>query len=265
MPGEICISGPGLGRGYLNLPNLTAQKFVPHPFSRDPGARLFRTGDLGRYRPDGNIEFLGRMDHQVKLRGYRIELGEIMSVLARHPAVRQAVVVRREDTPGDARLVAYVVPTNGPVAADVLRTFLKAELPEYMVPSAFVFLDQLPLTPAGKINLRALPLPERGHAEGAFVAPRTPIEEALAGIWVKVLRVPRVGVEDNFFELGGHSLLATQVISQLGQAFGVEISLRQFFEAPTVAALSLVIANRVAEMAAPEDVARMLDQLEDHA
>jgi len=262
VPGEICIGGVGLARGYVNLPELTAEKFMPHPFSGQPGSRLYRTGDRGRYRSDGNVEFLGRMDHQVKLRGFRIELGEIMTVLGRHPGVRQSVIVRWEQKPGDAHLVAYVIASRQPPPmTGELREFLQRELPEYMVPSVFMFMDRFPLGPTGKVDQRALPAPDRSRAERAYVAPRTPIEKMMAAIWAKVLRVSRVGLEDNFFELGGHSLLATQVISRLREQLGVEISHQQFFEKPTVAGLSLIVAHRLAELASPQDVDSMLSRL----
>ena len=199
------------------------------------------------------------MDHQVKLRGFRIELGEIMTVLGRHPGVQQSVIVRRERSPDDAYLVAYVISSRQPPpTTGELRGFLQRELPEYMVPSVFVFMDRFPLGPTGKVDPRALPAPDRSRAERAYVAPRTPIEEMMAAIWAKVLRVSPVGIEDDFFELGGHSLLATQVISRLREQLGVEISLQQFFETPSVAGMSLVVAHRLAELAAPQDVARML-------
>jgi len=194
--GELYIGGTGLARGYLNRPELTAEKFIPNPFSGDPSSRLYRTGDFARYLPYGNIEFLGRIDNQVKIRGFRIELGEIESVLGTHPGVRETVVLAREDSPGDKRLVAYVVaaPAFFPSASE-LRSFLKQKLPEYMVPSAFVFLDALPLTPNGKLDRNALPAPDlsRPELEQGFVAPRTPLEEIIAQIWAEVLKVEKVG------------------------------------------------------------------------
>jgi acyl carrier protein len=244
VPGELYIGGEGLARGYLNRPELTAERFIPHPFSQEPGARLYQTGDLARYRPDGMIEFLGRLDHQVKIRGYRVEPGEIEAVLTQHPAVQEAVVMARADAPGDNRLTAYVVAKRqpGPSSSD-LRRFLQAKLPEYMLPAAFVPLDALPLTPNGKVDRRALPAPDRTRTtlEGACVAPRTPVEEGLAEIWGQVLGVEQVGIHDNFFELGGHSLLATQVIARLQAAFQVEVPLRRLLEAPTVADLATYV------------------------
>ncbi|MFY0566439.1 amino acid adenylation domain-containing protein [Archangium lansingense] len=243
VPGEVFISGAGVSRGYLGRPELTAERFIPNPFSTTPGARMYRTGDLAKYRADGNLEYLGRTDFQVKVRGFRIELGEIESVLDTHPGVRQVVVVAREDRPGDKRLVAYLTPSSAqaPSTAE-LRTHLKQHLPEHMVPSTFVVLEQLPLTPNGKINRKALPAPEASNDTAAgYIAPRTPTEEKLASIWSEVLSVPRVGAEDNFFELGGHSLLATRVLSRLRTAFQVELPVRALFEAPTLSALALKI------------------------
>jgi acyl-CoA synthetase (AMP-forming)/AMP-acid ligase II/acyl carrier protein len=239
VPGELCIAGDGLARGYLNHSDLTAEKFVPNPFGDMPGQRLYRTGDLARYLFDGNIEFLGRMDHQVKVRGYRIDLGEIETALRRHPRVSETVVAAEDEVSDDKRLVAYVV-TDRPVDISELRNFLKLTLPDSMIPSAFVFLDSLPLTPSGKIDRRGLPKPDRRRPEfeSAFVAPSTPTEELLARIWTDVLKLDRVGVDDNFFDLGGHSLLATQVVSRLRDAFRVELPLRSLFERPTVAGLA---------------------------
>ncbi|MGH8772610.1 MAG: amino acid adenylation domain-containing protein, partial [Burkholderiales bacterium] len=203
VPGELYIGGAGLARGYLQRPELTPERFIPHPFSEIPGARLYKTGDLARYRPDGNIEFLGRLDHQVKVRGFRIELGEIEAVLGGHPGVQEACVVVREDHPGEKRLVAYVVAQEGGVEPEGLRGYLRTKLPEHMVPAAFVRLPVLPLTPNGKVDRKALPAPEgRGVAEG-YVPPCMPTEELLAGIWAEVLRQERVGRHDNFFALGG--------------------------------------------------------------
>ena len=252
VPGEICVAGPGLARGYRNRPDLTAEKFIPDAFSGEMGARLYRTGDLARYLPDGNIEFLGRVDTQVKIRGYRIELGEIEAALSAHDAIRQVAVIVREDKPGDKRIVAYFVAAGGvsPTPGE-LRRYLLDRLPEYMVPSAFVELEALPLTPNGKIDRKALPKPDesaRGFEE-TFVAPRTPTEEVVAGIWAEILGLEKIGVHDNFFELGGHSLLATQVISRIREAFQLELPLRNIFESPTVATLAeqIDLAKQAAE------------------
>jgi amino acid adenylation domain-containing protein len=252
VTGELYIGGAGLARGYLHRPELTAEKFIPSPFSSEPGSRLYKSGDLGRYLPDGNIEFLGRIDHQIKLRGFRIELGEVESVLAEHPMIRETVVIAREDAPSDPavslrtgqRLVAYVVPRREPAPTiNELRSFLKEKLPEHMIPSAFVLLDTLPLTPNGKVDRKALPAPDQGRpqAEESYIAPRTPVEEMLAEIWAEVLKLDKVGTHDNFFELGGHSLLATQVISQVRNTFQVEVPVRSLFEMPTVAGLANAI------------------------
>jgi amino acid adenylation domain-containing protein len=236
--GELYIGGVGLARGYAGRANLTAARFVPSPFGT--GERLYRSGDLGRWRSDGRLEFLGRADGQVKLRGHRVEPGEIEARLVEHAAVHQAVVMAREDVPGDQRLVAYVVAADAAaLGAGELRAHLKRSLPEYMVPSAFVLLDGLPLTPNGKIDRRALPVPEAGAViRGDYVAPRTPVEEVLAGIWTEVLKLDRVGVQDNFFTLGGHSLLAMRVVARVREALAVELPLRALFDAPTVGELA---------------------------
>ena len=235
------IGGAGLARGYLKRPDLTAEKFIPNPFSPEPGARLYRTGDLARYRPDGNIEFLGRIDHQVKVRGFRIELEEIETVLGHHPEVRENAVVAREDNRGDKRLVAYVVPNQRQSATVAeLRSFLKQKLPDYMVPSAFVFLDVLPLTRNGKVNWNALPEPDdtRPELDESYIGPRTPLEEILAKMWIELLSVEKVGIQDNFFDLGGHSLLAIRLINQIEKRLGKSLSLASLFQSPTVESLA---------------------------
>src|SRR5262249_733028 len=239
VTGELLIGGDGLARCYLNDPDLTAEKFIPNPFSEAPGARLYKTGDLARYLADGNLEFLGRIDYQVKIRGFRIELGEIEVALSQHPAVREVAVMAHEDSPGDKRLVAYVVPQDGQAdALTDLRGFLKQSLPEYMVPSAFVTLERLPLTPNGKVDRKALPAPERTvFDEAAYVAPRTATEEILAGIWAEVLGLERVGINDNFFKQGGHSLLAVSVIERDRRA-GLHVDVRTLFVTPTLAGLA---------------------------
>jgi amino acid adenylation domain-containing protein len=241
IAGELYIGGDGLAWGYLNQPELTTEKFIPNPYSGKGGGRLYKTGDQGRYWPDGAIEFLGRLDHQVKLRGFRIELGEIEAALNRHPSVRESVVLLREDAPGEKRLVAYLaIEPEKAFTVDDLRSFLRQKLPDYMTPAAFVTLDALPLTPNGKIDRRALPAPEQSRPElaEAFVAPRNPVEELLAGAWADVLEIERVGVHDNFFDLGGHSLLATKLFSRIRDAFQVGLPLAALFEAPTIAALA---------------------------
>jgi amino acid adenylation domain-containing protein len=247
VSGELYIGGDGLARGYLNRRELTAEKFINNPFSDEIDSRLYRTGDLARYLTDGNIEFLGRIDDQVKIRGFRIEPGEIEVTLAQHPSVRDSVVVAREDSPGDRRLVVYVVSQQRTsLTTQELRSFLKDKLPDYMVPSAFVILDALPLTPNGKIDRKALPAPDqnRSEFEQSYVAPRTPVEELLAEIWAEVLKVERVGIHDNFFDLGGHSLKATQVMSRLRDAIQVDLSLRFLFESPTVEGLARMVEEK---------------------
>jgi amino acid adenylation domain-containing protein len=240
VPGEIHVGGAGVARGYLARPALTAERFVPDPFAGGVGGlRLYRSGDLARWRRDGDLEYLGRIDRQVKVRGFRIELGEIEAALAEHPGVREAVVVAREDRPGDVRLVGYVssAASTDP-SPQALAAFLAERLPAYMVPAAWVLRERLPLTANGKVDRAALPAPvERGEG-GAYVAPRSPVEQVLAGIWEEVLELQRVGVEDDFFALGGHSLVAAQVTSRVLQAFSVELPLRLLFERPTVAALA---------------------------
>jgi amino acid adenylation domain-containing protein/non-ribosomal peptide synthase protein (TIGR01720 family) len=242
VTGELYIGGDCLARGYLNRPELTAEKFVPDPFTADPGARLYRTGDLARYLQDGNIEFLGRLDHQVKIRGFRIELGEIEATLGEHPSVREALLMAREEEHGGRRLVAYIVADKGePALHHELRGFLKTRLPEYMVPSAFVFLDALPLTPHGKIDRQALPAPEplRPETEESFIAPQSGPEKLLAQIWSQVLRVERVCVHDNFFALGGDSILSIQIIARANQA-GLRLTPKQLFQYQTIAELATV-------------------------
>ncbi|MEX0805585.1 MAG: amino acid adenylation domain-containing protein [Candidatus Binatia bacterium] len=246
VPGEIYIGGDGLARGYLNRPELTAEKFIANPFSNEPGGRLYRTGDLARYLPDGNIEFLGRVDHQVKIRGFRIELGEIESVLGQQAAVREAAVLAREDNPGDKRLVAYVVPRQeaAPTISE-LRSFLKQKLPEYMIPSLFVFLDSLPLSPNGKVDRKALPAPDQNRPESdeSYVAPRTPAEQILAAIWAKLLGVNQVGIRDNFFDLGGHSLLAVRLFAEIEKAFKKRPPLASLFQEATIEHLASLISE----------------------
>jgi amino acid adenylation domain-containing protein len=247
IPGELYIGGDGLARGYLNRPELTAERFIPNPFNNKQETRLYKTGDLACYQPDGNIKFLGRIDNQVKIRGFRIELGEVEAVLSQHPQVFQTVVIVQEDIPGDKCLVAYIVP-NQEQAPTVgtqnfalrLRQFLKEKLPGYMVPSAYVVLDSLPLTPNGKVNRRALPAVDTLSLDPKedYVAPRTTVEEKLARIWARVLGKQQIGIHDNFFELGGHSLLATQLTSRIRDAFQVELPVRHLFDAPTVATLA---------------------------
>ncbi|MEG4517839.1 MULTISPECIES: amino acid adenylation domain-containing protein [unclassified Microcoleus] len=265
VPGELYIGGDNLGRGYLNRPELTAEKFIPNPLDTQAKTRLYKTGDLARYLPDGNIEFIGRIDGQVKIRGFRIELGEIEAVLGQHPDIAQAVVVAREDAPGEKRLVAYLVSEQkqAPTHKEI-RNFLTSKLPEYMVPSAFVILKSLPLTSNGKVDRRSLPAPDEMRPELTrnFVAPRTNIEEVLAAIWAEVLKLEKVGIYDNFFELGGHSLLATQVISRVRQAFQVELPLHRLFESATVADFAVAIAQKQVEQTDNEMLAQVLADLD---
>jgi len=255
VPGEICIGGAGLARGYLNRPELTAERFVPSPFARDLGERLYRTGDLGRHLRDGRVEFLGRLDNQIKLRGFRIELGEIEAVLSQHPEVDQAVVTIREDRPGDKRLVAYVVPHDALLPSPPgqewpfnLRQLLAAKLPEYMMPAAFVRLDSLPLTPNRKVDRRALPKPAEGRLglESSYLAPRDNLEQQLANIWEKILDIKTIGVHDSFFQLGGHSLLAVRLFSQIENRFGKRLPLSVLFQAPTIEQLANVLREAAA-------------------
>jgi acyl-coenzyme A synthetase/AMP-(fatty) acid ligase/acyl carrier protein len=315
--GELCIAGDSLSRGYVNRPDLTAERFVPNPFvvtkderrktkdeDADPSfvlrpsscVRLYKTGDLGRWLPDGMIELFGRIDQQVKVRGFRIEVGEIERVLERHPAVREAVVVAREDVPGERRLVAYIVPSTigavreppqqgvGGQPSDAehdpsfvlrpssfvqeLRRFLQLKLPDYMIPAIFMAQAELPHTPNGKVDRKALPVPDQARPalDSSFVAPRTHVEEQLAAIWSELLRVEQVGIHDTFFDLGGHSLLATQLVSRLSETFAVDVSLRSLFEAPTVADLAVLIAQKRSEHvdhATLDQLLLELDQLSD--
>ncbi|MBO9998896.1 MAG: amino acid adenylation domain-containing protein [Cyanobacteria bacterium SID2] len=268
VPGELYIGGTSLARGYLNRPDLSAERFISNPHTtssiKSQSPKLYKTGDLARYLPDGNIEYLGRSDQQVKIRGFRIEPGEVEARLEQHPRVREAVAIAREDVPGDKRLVAYIVPESAKSADESapssmqLRQFLQTQLPEYMVPSAFVCLDRLPLTPSGKVNRRALPAPDRNRPELAerFVAPRTEVEKGLADLWIQVLNVERVGIYDNFFHLGGHSLRAIQLVAKIRDVFQVDLMLQSFFEAPTIEGLAQrITACQVGMDAMESDVA----------
>jgi amino acid adenylation domain-containing protein len=261
VPGEIHIGGAGLARGYLNRPDLTAEKFIPDVFGSQSsvggpgGDRLYRTGDLARRLPDGNIEYLGRMDNQVKVRGFRIEIEEIESALARHADVREAVVILREDRPGDKRLVAYIVTSqNQAPTPGSLTRFLKEKLPEYMVPSVFVRLEALPLTPNGKVNRRALPRPEaqRPELDATYVMPATEAEQLIAAAWRPVLQLEKVGTHDNFFELGGHSLRLAQVHRKLQEVFGPGLSMVEMFQYPTIHSLAEFLSKRQSEVPASE-------------
>ncbi|HEX7243517.1 MAG TPA: non-ribosomal peptide synthetase, partial [Longimicrobiaceae bacterium] len=275
--GELYLAGDGTARGYAGRPELTAERFVPNPYG-GAGARMYRSGDRMRWLATGELEYLGRLDQQVKVRGFRIEPGEIEAALLSEPGVREAAVLVREDAPGDRRIVAYCVASGGGVDPAALRARLRERLPEHMVPAAVVVVEAMPLTPSGKLDRRALPAPGRDGADGsAYVAPRTPTEEVLAGIWAEVLGLERVGVGAHFFELGGHSLLATRVVSRVRETIGTELPLRTLFEAPTVAQLAeWVDANRPESQLdawevreeeerlaglSDEEVRRMLDEL----
>jgi acyl carrier protein len=247
VPGELYAAGDGVARGYLNAPEATAERFVPDPF--EPGGRMYRTGDRVRFRPDGALEFLGRFDRQIKVRGFRIEPGEVEAALARHEAVASAVVAPSAGEGGVQQLIAYLVPRTADVPThDELRRFLAQELPPYLIPSAFVAVEQIPLTANGKVDtdrLMRLGLPRRDEAE-PFDAATSEVEEALVAIWAGVLRRDAIGIHDDFFaDLGGHSLLATQVISRVREGFGVEIPLRRLFEGPSIAALAAAIEEAI--------------------
>jgi acyl-CoA synthetase (AMP-forming)/AMP-acid ligase II/acyl carrier protein len=269
-PGELHIGGVGLAKGYLNRPDLTEEKFIPHPFSSEPGARLYKTGDQARFLPDGQLAFMGRIDHQIKIRGYRIEPNEIMSVLNGHPSVQTSLVVAREDTSGDKRLVAYVVLASGETAtAGSLRETLAERLPDYMVPATFVQIDSMPLTPNGKIDRRALPVPDATNTlrDEVVAEPHTPTEERLVGIVAPLLGLQHISIDDNFFMLGGHSLLGTQVIAHVANAFGVDLSLRSLFSSPTIrqlaAEIERLIVARIEAMS--DEEARLLLEQEHNA
>jgi acyl-coenzyme A synthetase/AMP-(fatty) acid ligase/acyl carrier protein len=264
VPGELYIGGEGLARGYLNNPDLSAERFAPDPFGPVAGARLYRTGDFARYLADGNIEFLSRTDNQVKIRGYRIELGEVEMILNQHPAIEQAVVTAQGDGLSSNRLVAYVVSRKerSPFVSE-LQSFLREKLPDFMVPSAVIFLDSLQLTPSGKIDRRALPEPNsiRPHLQNSYVAPGTSTEKQVAKIWRNLLKLDEVGIHDNFFDLGGHSLLAIQVVARINDEFRIELPLRTLFEQPTVNRLAEQIEIK-SKTFAREDMLALLADLE---
>jgi acyl carrier protein len=253
VAGELYIGGAGVARGYHKQAAQTAERFIPHPYSRKGGARLYRTGDAARYLADGNVEFLGRVDEQVKIRGFRIEVGEVEAVLAQHASVRESVVLARDDGRGGHRLVAYVVSNNGELRTEELRGYLKQKLLEYMVPSSFVMMEALPLTPNGKVDRRALPDTDgaRTDADEAYVAPRSAMERTIANIWQEVLKVEKVGVSDNFFGLGGHSLLLVRAHSKVTEALRVKLSMIEMFKYPTVNALAEHLSEQRGSMSAP--------------
>jgi len=260
--GELCIGGAGIAQGYLNQPEQTAERFVGNPFSTDSAQRIYRTGDLARFLPDGNVEFLGRIDHQVKIRGFRVEPAEIESALRQHPGIRQAVIVPIDDASGEKRLAAYLVSSES-IAAEDLRRRLSEQLPDYMVPTAFVRIDAVPLTSNGKVDLKALPSPDQqASGERKFVPPRNPDEEKLVSIWKEVLKMESIGVTDNFFELGGHSLLATQIISRIRNAFRVQMPLHSFLATPSVAGLAEKIPQCPPAESEEEEMARLLEELD---
>jgi len=247
VPGELYVGGAGVARGYLNHPELTSERFIPNPFSNIPGKRLYKSGDVARYLPDQDLEYLGRVDQQVQIRGFRVELGEIEAVLGEYEAVRQVAVMAREDIPGDKRLVAYIVPQGDQTpSVSVLRAYLRQKLPEYMVPNAFVILEEFPLTPNGKIDRRSLPSPTslRPELESDYVAPRTEIERTLTSIWQEVLHLEKIGIHDNFFELGGHSLLLVRMRSKLQESFSKELSIVDMFRHPTIDRLAKFLTQK---------------------
>lgn len=244
VAGELYIGGDCLARGYLNRDDLTSARFIPNPLSNDPNARLYKTGDLCRYLNDGNIEYLGRIDNQVKVRGFRIELGEIEALLSQHPAIAQVSIIVREDIPGDKRLVAYFVPHQEPApTSSELRHFLQQKLPDYMLPAAFVMLESLPLTPSGKVDRRALPAIDniRQGTEATFVAPQEELEVRLTKIWEDILNVRPIGIKDNFFELGGHSLLAVRLFAEIEKMCDQKLPLATLFQAQTIEQLAGVL------------------------
>lgn len=263
--GELYIGGRGLALGYLNRPELTAEKFIPHPFTTEPGARLYKTGDLVRFREDGMLEFKGRIDEQVKIRGFRIELGEIESVLLQHPTIKDCVVTVHEKAENDQRLIAYIVLTQeSSFLVGNLRKFLQQQLPEYMIPTVFITLKELPLTQNGKVDRQELPAPDKVQPERDkfYAAPRNSTEDKIANIWTEILKLERISIHDNFFDLGGHSLIVTQVISRLRDIFDVEIFVQQMFETPTIADLAVIVTQKLAELSDEETLAQALAELE---
>jgi len=245
--GELYLAGKGLARGYVRRPDLTAEKFIPDPLSAQPDGRLYKTGDLARYLEDGSIEYIRRVDHQVKLRGFRIELGEIEAVLAAHVQVHEAVVVVREETSGEQRLIAYLTrETDGAIVTSELRAYLREKLPEYMVPSQYVLLEALPLTSNGKINRRALPAPPpiATALEASYIAPRTEVEKTITAIWQDVLQLESVGVSDNFFDLGGHSLFMVKVLSRLRETVNEDLTITDLFRYPSVGTLASYLTEQ---------------------
>jgi len=262
IPGELYIGGEGLALGYWRRPQLTAEHFIPDPFGKESGSRLYRTGDQVRYLPDGRLEFLGRLDNQVKIRGFRIELGEIEAALAQHPGVHSAVAAAVESKSGERRLVSYLIPTDhdrGPATSDI-RRFIRQRLPEYMVPVSFVFMDAFPLTPNKKVDRKRLPMPEmsRLESEKQFVAPRNALEEVVTAIMSEILEVDPLSIHDNFFEPGGHSLLAARLLARVHETFNIDVSLRHFFGTPTVLGLVTELIGSPEKKTRPERIAKLV-------
>jgi amino acid adenylation domain-containing protein len=263
--GELHVGGIGVARGYRNRPELTAQRFIPNPFGARPDERLFKTGDLARFLPDGQIAFIGRIDEQVKVHGFRVEPNEVTAALDAHPGIQQSVIVAREGAPGDTRLIGYVIPVpDSHLTLSALRAFLRARLPDYMVPATFVSLEKLPLTPNGKVDRMSLPAPDKSNTlrDEACAAPRTEVEKTVAGILERLLNLEHVDVEENFFSLGGHSLLGAQLVARLRDTFGIEMPLRVIFEAPSVAELSAEVGRLLlakVQRMSDEDVEHLLD------
>jgi amino acid adenylation domain-containing protein len=262
VSGELHIGGVGIARGYLKRASQTAEKFIPNPYCTQSGERIYRTGDLTRYLPGGEIEFLGRSDDQVKIRGVRIELAEIEAALKDHPLVSDAVVAAQPLPNGERQLVGYLTTKADVPTSQELRAFLKKRLPAYMAPSSYLFLEELPLSPNGKIDRKRLPAPQRRDEHRSFIAPRTPLEETLAGIWRQVLSVKEVGVEDNFYELGGHSLLITKIAAKVREALGIELPMQTWFERPTIASQADAIKEHQSRRDGVGDVAKLLEMLD---
>jgi hypothetical protein len=264
VPGEIYIGGVALARGYANQPGLTSEKFVPDPFSEHAGARMYRTGDLAQRSIEGEMDFLGRIDHQVKIRGFRVELGEIERILVEHPAIKEAVVTVHQNGTGEKQLAAYItLRPEQSATAKQMRSHLRERLPEYMLPSWFVVLNSLPLTSTGKVDRKSLPAPtnESLGPEQDYVAPRNPTEEIVAAVFAEVLQTGRIGILNNFFESGGHSLLATQLASRLREIFQVEVPLRRIFEDPTVAGIAATLLEEEGERVRVQRTAELMVKL----
>jgi acyl carrier protein len=269
VTGELLIGGAGIGRGYVNRPEMTAERFIPDPFSRAGGSRVYRTGDLARFQPSGDIEFLGRMDHQVKIRGFRIELGEIEASLDRHPFIGKSIVKTRKDPITGCSLIAYVVPSaaadsGSDLSAATLRSYLSTLLPRYMIPKTYILLKEAPLTATGKIDRRSLPAPDSVALESvrSYQAPETELEKAMADIFQEVLGTTRIGVDDSFFDLGGHSLLAVQALSRVRNKLNVEIPLSRLFEDPTIGGMARAIVNGEAGSAIASPITRVTPLVE---